>query len=662
LRFLVRDDLLAELRRLCGDLAASAHEGEHGIYWDTSAIRADGSRTEDNRPGLYGGSAGIVLFSATAGRFLEDEAIIDQARRGARWLLSRGDEIAGFSLARGTSGIAFALLALYRATRERVWLDEATHLTLRALPLPETSKLDYLNGGAGVLLLLCHLYAAGEDPRLLTEIEGLIEPFLTRARPGPTGLYWDRSKNNDHALCGMAHGGAGIAFALLECGVFFHNDGLVALAEEALAFESSFFDTGKGNWRDNRERLTSPDVLATYKRAIAAGEPLPVSRALDTVAWCNGAPGIGLVKLSAWQHLRNRRYLADVRVALETTRAHDTRLGRVRRYILCHGLGGNMDLFIEAARVLEEEALLAVAWEVAEEMVTRHRETGFYRSGFPPPNEGHPSLFMGDAGIGYFLLRLLAPDTAPSILAPALSRWWPDTVAQPGLIRDPVEMEKTLFLELMPRTMRLAESVAPEMVARHFRNRQPDFDPEHYAAFLIQEADSLPREEGALLRDVCRLERRLLTAERGITSYGTLYAREAMVMDQIAMREALDEAAFARVRLVASRRHQIVETAWSWQAGHAHRTNAGLPAGVYPVLISTTAKGVVETWLSELSVLALLVFSEPLSVRNGLERMISAFEEIPAAQRDIVEQKLLEQIQNAWSAGMLVVAPEEDQR
>ena len=52
--------------------------------------------------------------------------------------------------------------------------------------------------------------------------------------------------------------------------------------------------------------------------------------------------------------------------------------------------------------------------------------------------------------------------------------------------------------------------------------------------------------------------------------------------------------------------------------------------------------------------LALLVFNEPLSVRNGLERMISAFEEIPEAQRGIVEQKLLEQIRNSLSAGLLI--------
>ena len=130
-------------------------------------------------------------------------------------------------------------------------------------------------------------------------------------------------------------------------------------------------------------------------------------------------------------------------------------------------------------------------------------------------------------------------------------------------------------------------------------------------------------------------------------------------MDQMTALDDLDEARFREIRLVASPHHQIVETAWPWQSDDAHTTNPNLLPGVYPVLISTTAKGVVETWLSELSVLALLVFAEPLQVRQGLERMLSAFEEVPEAQRDIVEQKLLEQIRNATSAGMLVIAPGE---
>jgi lantibiotic modifying enzyme len=90
-------------------------------------------------------------------------------------------------------------------------------------------------------------------------------------------------------------------------------------------------------------------------------------------------------------------------IAFQTTR------GLVRRaldardpgFCLCHGLAGNADVLLEATGLLGEEWSGSLIEEVA-----AHAS--------PPP--GTPGLMLGQAGVGYFYLRVADPRAVPTVL------------------------------------------------------------------------------------------------------------------------------------------------------------------------------------------------------------------------------------------------------
>ncbi len=617
-------------------------------------------RPGQHRLDLYSGNAGIVIFLAALAQHTGESVWLDAACAGgdrlAHGLSIPASTRAGFI--GGDLGVAFSLLALYRVTQDRLWLNRACPVLEKLEQRLPESNHDLLDGLAGILLALNHLYAAENDERIPGLIDTILKRFLEDARPGPTGFYWDRSKRDDHGLCGMAHGPSGIAFALLETAALFKHEGLYPLVEEALAFENNFYDPEVKNWRDNRKNLHLDDELERYKKAWLENDPYPFEASSDANAWCHGAAGIGLVRLRAWQLLGRKSFLDQVRAAcgkVEET-FHDKDI--FRRYIYCHGHGGNADLLLEASLALDESSHHYLALTIAGEMLDYQQENKIYLSGYLHSEEEHPSLFLGNAGIGYFLLRCLDPKQTPSILAPTVSAWWPGAATAQAALSSTSDLERALFKSLMPRTMKLAELTAPGFLIRYFRDSHAAFQLERFAAWVDEEADSLPTYLKAPVRDICRLERQLITSERGIHHYGRLLAGEAVLLEKLQALEKVSDEDFLNCHFKASEQHQLVETGWHWGSTEddAMKRNTDMPAGIHPVLISNTAKGVVETWLSELAALAVLVFSEALTVREGIQRMLDAFEAVPPAQIDAVKGMLLEQIQNAVAAGLLMPA------
>jgi lantibiotic modifying enzyme len=89
---------------------------------------------------------------------------------------------------------------------------------------------------------------------------------------------------------------------------------------------------------------------------------------------------------------------------------------------LCCGEFGNLELFLEAGRRLNRPDWIALARQRGAACIARsERVEDGHRSGFHS-NLGAceltfmPGLFNGLSGIGYQMLRLAAPQVAPSVL------------------------------------------------------------------------------------------------------------------------------------------------------------------------------------------------------------------------------------------------------
>jgi lantibiotic modifying enzyme len=136
------------------------------------------------------------------------------------------------------------------------------------------------------------------------------------------------------------------------------------------------------------------------------------------VAWCHGAPGIGLSRLRAYEILGSDTARHEAEAAVRSTMRVLTHpaFGPQSDYALCHGRAGNAELLIHAAEALGDETARAAAETVGHQGIE-----AFCRHDLPwpcgvPGGGETPSLMLGLAGIGYFYLRLYDPVSVPSVL------------------------------------------------------------------------------------------------------------------------------------------------------------------------------------------------------------------------------------------------------
>jgi hypothetical protein len=245
------------------------------------------------------------------------------------------------------------------------------------------------------------------------------EHLLAMAWREPIGWSWDASPTPTciRHLTGLAHGAAGFGHAMLELSAW-TGDGRYRFAgEQAFRYEGAFVDERTGMWTDLRHRSLN---LAFYDNRVdelradlrSGNRPAPPTPHA-MVAWCHGGPGIGLTRLRAHARTGDARHLRDVELALDATvRAFE---GVPANYSLCHGHSGNAEFAVEAGPVLARPDAATTALELTRDACERFELGGRpWRCG-TAGGLADPGLMLGEAGIGYALLRLFAPAT-PTLL------------------------------------------------------------------------------------------------------------------------------------------------------------------------------------------------------------------------------------------------------
>jgi len=205
-------------------IGSTTVETPHGPVWPVDVFKP-----EAVRPRLGDGVAGIVWFFLELYETTREDRYLDEARRGADYLLATLPERLdaesyhpAATLYGSVPGAGVALYEVYRATREARYRDGA----LRSVDLLHAyarqhdgvegwpPQNDVLNGNAGAGLFL--LYAAREmghaPSRDLALRLGRL--LLDRARPEQGGLTWRLREDRDFVLPNFSHGAAGIGYSL----------------------------------------------------------------------------------------------------------------------------------------------------------------------------------------------------------------------------------------------------------------------------------------------------------------------------------------------------------------------------------------------------------------------------------------------------------------
>jgi type 2 lantibiotic biosynthesis protein LanM len=399
-----REDLLAQAMAIADRLDMTALRDAQHISWLGITLAPDAQYWSLAPLGvdLYDGLPGITLFLAYLGEITGAEryrrlaeTIWSTLRRYVEQNAAGLTTIGGYS---GWGGVIYAFTHLAVLWGQPAILAEAEQMVEGIPDLIERDEiLDVIAGSAGCIGSLLSLYQQKPSARTLAVAVQCGDRLLAQAQTMARGIGW-RTAMMPQPLTGFSHGAAGMAWALLQLASLTGVGRFDAAAREAMAYERHLFAPAQGNWPDLREHTTSVST------AMVAGQSF-------MTAWCHGAPGIGLGRLTSLPPIEDKVMRQDIVVAIETTRAH----GFGSNHSLCHGDLGNLDLLIEARDRLGRIDLQPDIDDITARIVTDMRQNG-WRCGNPLGVES-PGLMTGLAGIGYELLRLVEPSRVPSVLS-----------------------------------------------------------------------------------------------------------------------------------------------------------------------------------------------------------------------------------------------------
>lgn len=673
----LREDILKEARRIGDNLLAKAQKDDNGTYWKTMTMDMNQDIGWQLSEGIYSGVSGIALFLLELHKRTGEPKYKAAAEDSMRWVTAYCQNNPGtyFAFFTGRMGVPYALLKMAEATGESSWTEKALEIARPCIDFVESPSGidDLINGRSGTAMGLLHLYAATREKWVLDAVEAYVKRLIQNAHHGPKGLYWDRSSKNISGLCGFSHGAAGIGWVFMELGRCFNNHSFYHMAQQAFLYESHYYDTKRKNWPDLRKGIYNDDDEQKHRKAYLENDMDFFTVGGDMNAWCHGAAGIGLSRLRAMELFKEisqndlqKLYKTHVLQAVDKTILTDiTRENPAPSYILCHGGGGNADIFLEAYEIFNDKKYLALAEDVAQKALDYQKEHNRYICGYraAKTEEEDTSLFMGNAGIGYFYLRVLAPHDVPSILIPTLTA--PPVKAEkfaayPTISISLPDTGKELLKTYFQRTLMMAEKYIPQELAGFLDTAPSDFEntplKHAFIGFMDKNLPSLPPKEQNCLGDVFILEREKVKIDDAVPSHSWLDIKRTMLSQKAEEFNALDNKAFLKLKLSLESGTSIATTDWDWSFSNQEGwlNNINLEPDIFPLLIKPGPFQVLEEPLSPLSYTILGGFSEETLVEDVRKETIDAFESLTPDQEKMLTDKIIEQIKQALTAGILI--------
>ncbi len=355
---------------------------------------------------LYSGTSGIALFLAYLGLLTDEERYTSLARVALASTRSQvaqqkeRPELAGIGAFHGLGAFIYLLSHLGALWNDPSLYQEAEEM-IKLLPgvISRDEMIDVIGGSAGCIAALLSLYAVAPSQSTLATAIQCGDHLVARARPQNAGIGWSTTLQ-ETPLTGFAHGNAGIALNLLRLFAVSGEERFRQTALAAMEYERSLFSLERRNWPDLRREF-SPS--ATINQQTGQQESNSYM-----VAWCHGAPGIGLARLASMEYIDDAALHAEIDAALQTSLAHGFGLN----HCLCHGDMGNLEFVLGTTRLLPqyEEQVQHLTSMLLDSIERQGCMTGV------PLGVETPGLMLGIAGTGYGLLRLASAERIPSVL------------------------------------------------------------------------------------------------------------------------------------------------------------------------------------------------------------------------------------------------------
>ncbi|MBO3458567.1 type 2 lanthipeptide synthetase LanM family protein [Aetokthonos hydrillicola Thurmond2011] len=402
---LTAQELINEAERIANQIKGRSISGSDGsLSWIALSYipTAERFQLQPLSASFYDGNAGIALFFAALAFVKGNSQFADLALRSIqpiRQILSGADREQALSWAKklgigGATGVGSLVYCLLKL-RQFLNLPELCEDSLLASKLitPEAiasdSNCDIMSGSAGTILGLLALHEETGESEVLQQAQACGHHLAKYSH----SVYSNRKTARPQT--GFSHGASGIAYALVRLYGVTKNIVYLEAALEAQTYESKVFSPTAGNWPiiPRNSNLNAPLVFWN--------------------TWCYGAPGVALGRLGSLSIYQTPEMLADVEVALKTTK--NSALQVIDHY--CCGNIGRAEVLLVASIKLSNPHWRQAAQQVATQVVQRAAQTGSYQLFTNlPTSVFSPCFFQGISGIGYQLLRLAHPELVPSVL------------------------------------------------------------------------------------------------------------------------------------------------------------------------------------------------------------------------------------------------------
>lgn len=638
-----KDELLNEASLIGEDLLGKAIKSDKGWYWETLSWTEETGAQPGVSEGIYSGTSGIVLFFIELFKQTNDPRFKEAALQGMGWVESYCIEkpTGYYAFITGRIGVAYVMLEMHKLTGEKSYQQKAVEIALASEAFLNSSNYidDLINGASGCLLALIHIHAATGDVRLLPLIDKFTDHLLNRAQVGADGLYWDRDSKVIRGLCGFSHGASGLGFVFLELAHYFQNPAFNWIAEQAFRYENQYFSEKHGNWPDFRKGIYSPKDHKEHMEAYVKSDFSFFTQPRYMLAWCHGAPGIGLARLRAFKLLQDPAYKAELEKAIHSTNASiQSNSSPTISYTICHGVGGNAMLLLEAYRELKDNAYLQAAIEGAKAGIELRKKNGKYFPGLAQAlNQEDKSLFMGNAGVGYFYLQCLKPMEVPSIVAPSVyTRYSGASLASyPILGSNKDVLKRRILNKIFPKTLEAFESVESDFTAFLKAESPAQHFTKAFTAFIGTHAS-----KG--LREVFEIEKERFLMNVNIESNALLYIEQEALRNQA--HTIIGEGDINST--VLKLRSDIKIRNISWTAADKEEEER--------LMLMPAPEGIRENKLSEFTHAVISGFQKPVKVEKVISELLEKFEVEDPGEREEVKDLVSRQIKEALLAGILV--------
>jgi lantibiotic biosynthesis protein len=377
-------------RRLCRDALWS---GDRCTWLGWSRKEVTGRVTLTYAPvggDFYDGTAGIALFLGHIAAATEDRIVRRCVRAALQHAATRIGESQTFSVYSGLCGYALALAELAMRLDDDEFFHRAkTAFEHVAAGAAHEAPWDIISGSAGCILALIRVASHFADARFIDAAVAHGEHLAQLARRQEIGQAWPADVAGAAGpLAGFAHGAAGAVWALTALYRETGDERFLRIAEDAVRYEDSLWESEAGNWRDLRADA-------------GFGE-----------SWCYGSVGIGLARLRLTQSGASK-YERGVKAAADAA-VKGLRSATVSNQCLCHGTAGTLDFLAEAHA--HDATLAEPVDEILLRLARQEIQSESFNCGLGEAKEA-PGLLVGIAGIGYTLMRHSGKIRAVSVLA-----------------------------------------------------------------------------------------------------------------------------------------------------------------------------------------------------------------------------------------------------